>query len=235
MRRLSGRKRRACRPASFAAAAPCSCHQTSDAGHGVALASRDAGTANLVRSIETVGRINQRSTATDRMEFLGNLPETDRNEPPRSRIGLPEPSRAGLLAPPPDPAYRHSVFDEDHRADRGSPARYGRSSPAVAAPPLSPVQNRITRGNQAFAQSGARRRAPPEAAAPAAAGDVGSHQPSADRPRLAACRSEMRRVIVDHSWQQRASGAFAGFRTDRSGCWIGDAACFRTARANGGS
>ena len=45
----------------------------------------------------------------------------------------------------------------------------------------------------------------------------------------------MRRVIVDHSWQQRASGAFAGFRTDRSGCWIGDAACFRTARANGGS
>ena len=52
---------------------------------------------------------------------------------------------------------------------------------------------------------------------------------------LAACRSEMRRVIVDHSWQQRASGAFAGFRTDRSGCWIGDAACFRTARASGGS
>ena len=54
-------------------------------------------------------------------------------------------------------------------------------------------------------------------------------------PWLAACRSEMRRVIVDHSWQQRASGAFAGFRTDRSGCWIGDAACFRTARASGGS
>ena len=39
---------------------------------------------------------------------------------------------------------------------------------------------------------------------------------------LAACRSEMRRVIVDHSWQQRASGAFAGFSNGTgSGCWTG--------------
>jgi hypothetical protein len=45
-------------------------------------------------------------------------------------------------------AYRHGVFDEDHRAGRGSPARHGRSSPAAAAPPLSPVQNRITRGTR---------------------------------------------------------------------------------------